>query len=450
MAMGSLFLLQLLSLLSLLASVIAAPTTGPTLPANDSFYVAPEGFESTAPGTILRSRPPPKPIAAFSALKVNLDSAHQLLFRSTDSHGKPIAAVTTILVPHNADYAKLLSYQVAEDAPNPNCAPSYAFQLEAATGGPLGLILPQAELLLIATALQRGWVVTVPDHLGTKSAFLANKLSGRIVLDNIRAALASSDQTKIASHPTITLWGYSGGSLASGFAAELHRDYAPELDISGAALGGTVPSIPPIINATNKGLFVGLIPAGIQGLANEYPEVASLIDKDIKPEKKAAFEKSKTKCISGNTIEYIGQDIYTYTSDPNIFTSGVAVPIFNENAMGHNTPDIPLLIYKSANDEVSPVNDTDSLVTTYCDAGAQIEYKRDELSEHGSMAVLGLPDALLWLDDRMNGKPADKKCSKFTKLTSLEDPKALTTLGESFVQVLLSLLNAPVGPIIIG
>lgn len=445
--MGFLFLVQLLSLLG---PVIAAPTAGPILPINDTFYVPPKGFESTAPGTILRSRNPPKPIAAFSSIKENLDAAHQLLFRSTDTFGKPIAAVSTILVPHNADYTKLLSYQVAEDAANPNCAPSYAFQLESANDGPLGLILPQAELVLITTALQRGWVVTVPDHLGTKSAFLANKLSGHIVLDNVRAALASSDLTKIASHPTVALWGYSGGSLASGFAAELQPDYAPELDISGAALGGTVPSIPPVINATNKGLFSGLLPAGIQGLANEYPDIAHLVDISIYPEKKAAFEKVKSKCLSGDILEYFGQDIYSYTSDPHIFTSDIALPVLNENAMGHSTPDIPLLIYKSGGDEVSPVNDTDSLVTTYCDAGARVEYKRDEFSEHASLAILGVPDAVIWLDDRMNGKPVDKGCSKSTELTSLLDPKSLAVLGESLVQTLLSLLEAPVGPILIG
>lgn len=444
-------ILRLVQLLALLCSlVLTAPTTGPALPVDDPWYVPPEGFESTAPGAILRSRTPPYPMAAFGVAKVNVAEAHQLLYRTTNSFGEPIATVSTILIPHNADYTKLLSYQVAQDAADPNCAPSYAFQFEAARNGPLGLILPQAELLLMATAMDKGWVVTVPDHLGPKGTFLANTLSGQAVLDNVRAALSSSDLTKISPDSTVSLWGYSGGSLASGFAAELQPIYAPELKIAGAALGGTVPKIPPAIEAINQGAFTGLIPAGVQGLANEYPSIAKLIKENIISDKKPAFSDTKNLCLAANIVEYLGQDIYTYTKDPDIFTTPEATKILDANAMGRHIPEIPLIVYKSANDEVSPVNATDELVTSYCDAGANVEYKRDFLSEHGSLAITGVPDAMIWLNDRMNGVPVEKGCSRQTDLTGLQDPKALAVLGTDIVEILLHLLSAPVGPIMIG
>ena len=444
-------ILRLVQLLALLCSlVLTAPTTGPAFPVDDPWYVPPEGFESTAPGTILRSRTPPYPMAAFGVAKVNVAEAHQLLYRTTNSFGDPIATVSTILVPHNADYTKLLSYQVAQDAADPNCAPSYAFQFEAARNGPLGLILPQAELLLMATAMDKGWVVTVPDHLGPKGTFLANTLSGQAVLDNVRAALSSSDLTKISPDSTVSLWGYSGGSLASGFAAELQPSYAPELKIAGAALGGTVPKIPPVIEAVNQGIFTGLIPAGVQGLSNEYPSIAKIIDENIIEDKKPAFSDTKNLCLPANIVEYLGQDIYTYTKNPDIFTAPEVTKILDANAMGHHIPEIPLIVYKSANDEVSPVNATDELVTSYCDAGADVEYKRDFLSEHGSLVITGVPDAMIWLNDRMNGVPVEKGCSRETDLTGLEDPKALAVLGTDIVEILLHLLSAPVGPIMIG
>ncbi|KAH8690873.1 secretory lipase-domain-containing protein [Talaromyces proteolyticus] len=408
------------------------------------------GYESEAPGTILAYRAPPGGIAAFSAATVNLDAAWQVLYRTTDSFGNASATVTTILIPHNADYTKLLSYQVAEDAADPNCAPSYAFQKSAATDGALGLILPQAELLLIETALARGWVVTVPDHLGPKSTFLANNLSGHAVLDNVRAALASSKFTKISTDPTITLWGYSGGSLASGFAAELHASYAPELKIAGAALGGTVPLILPVINQTNKGAFTGLIPAGIMGLSNEYPSIAQLLQEYLLPAKKAEFNKAASKCLTGDIIEYLGQDVYSYVSDPGIFETPAALQVLNANNMGQHAPTIPLLVYKSINDEISNVTYTDDLVSYYCNAGTSVEYKKDYLSEHGTMAVLGAPDAIMWLEDRMRGVPVDSKCTTSSTFTSLLDPNTLVLLGEVLVNSLLDLLGAPVGPIMIG
>lgn len=101
-------------------------------------------------------------------------------------------------------------------------------------------------------------------------------------------------------------------------------------------------------------------------------------------------------------------------------------------------------------DEVSPVNATDELVTSYCDAGANVEYKRDFLSEHGSLAITGVPDAMIWLNDRMNGVPVEKGCSRETDLTGLQDPKALAVLGTDLVEILLHLLSVPVGPIMIG
>lgn len=445
---------SLLLLFLLLPRVFALPARlrrdGPPLPTDDPFYVPPAGFESSPPGTILRYRTPPYPIAAFGADPVNIAAAYQILYRTTDSFGDAIATVSTILIPHNADNTKLLSYQVAEDAADPNCAPSYAFQFESATGGPLGLLMPQLELHLIETALYNGWIVTVPDFLGPKAAFLANNLAGHAVLDNIRAALASSNFTNISSDATITLWGYSGGSLASGFAAELQPSYAPELKIAGAALGGTVPQILPVIDAVNKGPFTGLIPSGIMGLANEYDEIDQLIDEKILLSKKADLEQARSMCLVGDAEKYFGQDVYSYTTDPNIFTEETATTVMSANDMGQHVPTIPLLIYKSAGDEISPVNNTDSLVAYYCAAGANVEYKRDEFSEHATMAIIGAPDALIWLSDRMRGVPVTPGCTTTTEFTSLADPGALAVLGESLVEILLSLLQAPVGPIMIG
>lgn len=436
--------------LAVLARTAPTSSNSPTLPTDDDFYTPPDGFEKTAPGTILRMRTPPKPIAIFSSLKTNLDSAHQLLFRSTNTFGDPIAAVSTILIPHNADYTKLLSYQVAEDSANPNCAPSYAFQLGASVDGPIGLFSPHYELVVLATALQRGWVVTVPDHLGLNSAFLANHLSGNIVLDNLRAALASSNETQIDPHATLALWGYSGGSLASGFAAEAQPSYAPELEISGAALGGTVPSILTVIGVTNKKLFGGLIYAGVQGLLNEYSELSNLIDTTLTEEGKKELAKTKNLCLAGEITTYLGKDVYDYVKDRNVFNSPTAKKVLDENKMGTRVPEIPLLVYKAGQDEVSPANETDAMVDSYCHGGASVEYKLDKSSEHAALTLLGVPDAITWLTDRFNGKKVEKGCSKSTKLTSLQDPAADAILGETGVQLLTEALYAPIGPVQIG
>ncbi|KAL4929000.1 secretory lipase-domain-containing protein [Aspergillus undulatus] len=425
----------------------AVRQTGPLTPAEDPFYTPPSGWESTTPGTILAHRAPPFPIAAFGLAEVNLDASHQILYRTTDSFGDPITTVTTVLVPHNADYTKVLSYQVAQDAADPACSPSFAVQQFADAGEALALIMPQLEYLFMSSALNKGYVVIIPDHLGPRSAFLANTLSGQAVLDNVRAALASTEFTNISSDATVALWGYSGGSLASGFAAELQPTYAPELNIAGAALGGTVPKILPVIESSNKGVFTGLIPAGIQGLANEYPSAQQLIREGILPEKWAEFNKTQNLCLTGNIIEYLGDDVYSYVNDPDLFESEVATELMDANAMGQRTPEIPILIYKAVNDQISPIEDTDDLYDTYCAGGADVEYVRDLLSEHALLTITGSPDAFLWLTDRLEGVEVERGCSRKTQLTGLQDPRALAALGMNIVQFLLGFLSLPVGPI---
>jgi hypothetical protein len=83
-----------------------------------------------------------------------------------------------------------------------------------------------------------GWVVTIADHEGPNSAFISGRLSGRAILDSIRATKAFNT-IKLDSGVKTVMWGYSGGASAIGWAAAIHSSYAPELNIVGAAHGGT-------------------------------------------------------------------------------------------------------------------------------------------------------------------------------------------------------------------
>lgn len=60
------------------------------------------------------------------------------------------------------------------------------------------------------------------------------------------------------------MWGYSGGSIASTFAAELQASYAPELDFAGAALGGIVPDLTEVFRKPISNVSA-LIPGGLLG-----------------------------------------------------------------------------------------------------------------------------------------------------------------------------------------
>src|SRR5580692_4552750 len=162
------------------------------------------------------------------------------MFRTTSTAGTPIVAVTTVLVPAGGRPKALLSYQIAEDASAPQCAPSYELRLS----GSRTEAVNQAELLLIDAAVGEGFAVSVPDYEGIQGDFGAAKQPGYIVLDGLRAAEHFAPLHLSGAKTRTAMWGYSGGSLASGWAAQVQHRYAPDLDVRGVAVGGFVTNVP--------------------------------------------------------------------------------------------------------------------------------------------------------------------------------------------------------------
>lgn len=83
--------------------------SAPIPPSDDSFYIPPKGFESAKPGDILNSRPVPGGLALLSLIPLQLQGSYQLLYRTSDAQGNPTATVTTVLVPKNADFKKVVN-----------------------------------------------------------------------------------------------------------------------------------------------------------------------------------------------------------------------------------------------------------------------------------------------------------------------------------------------------
>ncbi|KAH8553245.1 putative secretory lipase [Umbelopsis sp. PMI_123] len=357
---------------------------------------------------VYSNRPIPDKVGILALFPQNVANAWQILYRTTNALGNAEATVTTILEPHNPDPTKLLSYKVAEDSASQVCAPSYVLQ----TGSGVRGITTKAEILLMDAALERGWYVNVPDYEGPMSSFTCGLQFGQATLDSIRAVLAPTNITKVHASARVALWGYSDGALASGWAAELQPTYAPELKIVGAALGGTPADLNATINAVNGGLFVGLVPAGILGLSQQYPDLSKFVQSQLIPKTKKAFNKAANQCLAQDIIQFAFQDVFKYFSNPIVLNEPIAIKALNDNKMGKYVPKIPLYMYHAINDEIVPFMPAQALVKKFCAKGSNIEFVKDELSEHAILAVTGAADAILWMTDRMNGKPAKKGCSE--------------------------------------
>jgi len=97
-----------------------------TSPSADPFYSPPASLAFYAPGAVLRSRH----VGLVGLTLVGATTAYQLLYRTTDASGQPIATATTLLLPSTSapGARKLVSYQTAEDSLTTNCAPSYTMR----------------------------------------------------------------------------------------------------------------------------------------------------------------------------------------------------------------------------------------------------------------------------------------------------------------------------------
>ncbi|KAF7192920.1 Trichothecene C-3 esterase [Pseudocercospora fuligena] len=389
------------------ATAATLPATTPIAPSKDPWYTAPENFQMSPPGEVLRIRPAPS-LSNLKSTFGNISSAYNILFRTTDSHYKPSWAVTTLLLPtHTKNSSNLLSYQIPYNTPYLDASPSYAIYNSSFT---TGLITSD-----ISTALSKGWSVNIPDHEGPLAAFTAGITEGHATIDSIRAAL-----TTLPSDSKVALWGYSGGSIASQFALELSIQYAPELQniIVGAALGGIVPNITAALpNLVQGSYFAGLIPDALVGISREYPEAYTYLLSQLKPETKAKFLSVENSSVLDIFPEFANETIWEYFKSGSDFFSAPGAEVISEawNRDGvqgfHGIPTVPMYIYKAVHDEISLVGDADALVVRECQLGANILHERNMIGGHLAEETNGDQRALEWLSGVFDGTLKHEDCT---------------------------------------
>lgn len=386
-----------------------AVSSAPVAPSQDPFYTSPPNFNLAAPGALLRVRQAP---GNLTAVIQNASAAYNILYRTTNSRYQPAWAVTTLFVPlsqpnktsvasnSSAAGGALLSYQIPYDSADVDSSPSFALY----SGGE-----PD-----ISAALGRGWYVNVPDYEGPLASFTAGVQSGHATLDSVRAVLSSG--FGLSANAKYAMWGYSGGALASEWAAELQVQYAPELNFSGAALGGLTPNVTSVMLSVNGTAEAGLIPAGILGLASQYPEAYDFLVGQLKTsgsQNKTAFLSAKNETLNQAIPDFASQDIYAYFKDGiAAFQAPLVQKIINSDGlMGyHGVPQMPLFAYKAVADEVSNITDTDALVNKYCEVGASILYQRNSVGGHEAEDINGDARAFDWLSRALNGTLQQTGC----------------------------------------
>lgn len=366
-------------------------------PLGDPFYTPPPEFESLPSGTVLASRPGGAGLTLFPL------TSTELLLRSTDAKGRPVPVVATLLVPKTPwtgpGPRPLLTFNAAIDSLGHRCAPSYELKGELS-----------GKLWAAQIPLSKGYAVLVPDHQGPRQAYGAGLMAGHAVLDAIRAAVRTPEFGLRPDTPTVVT-GYSGGAIASGWAAQLAPEYAPELNLVGAAFGGVPADFGMLLDTMNgRNLASGVFLAATLGLAREYPEMLGLMNDNGW----RLAQIGKDLCMSAQefagVVAPIPVQVLTDAAAPTDLP--VIKEILSANRMGAAAPAVPVFLYHASHDPWVPLAGAENLYADWCRAGTPVDFQV-YLGEHFLVGLSAIPGATDWIDDRFAGRPVTPGCTRF-------------------------------------
>jgi hypothetical protein len=416
--------------LALLAAATSANARTP--PGQDPFYqyTGSTPLADIAPGTVLKTRTVPYHVVGFALpLKTT-----QLLYRSTGQLGQPTVNVTSVVRPVlSFGRQKLVSYQSFYDSLNPDDEPSYAI-----SGGlTLGGVIPNIEGALFVPLLTQGYSIVVSDTQGQQANFAAGAEYGMNTLDSIRATFNSSS-VGLPADTKVALIGYSGGAIATEWAAELAPAYAPDVNgrLVGASIGGVL--VHPAHNlhyVEGSLVWAGIMPMALIGVSRSFGA-------DLTPYLNEYGKTLNTRLQKASIVNVLAQYpglTWASIAKPE-YQTPEQIPLFvalaNDLIMGTGgTPTTPLLIRQGAGGEfegtpgnkpgigagdgVMIAGDVRTLARDYCARGVKVQYGQSDALSHVGAAAVWIPETLLWVNDRFAGRAAPQNCAQIPAGNSL-------------------------------
>ncbi len=366
-------------------------------PDSDPWYQPPQDLADYRPGQVVRTREVQTRLAGIPFPVYT----KQLLYRSEDVHGNPIATATSVIVPGipwAGSPRPVVSFQEAIDSTNSACNPSHTLQLGTFK-----------EATLATYWLAQGFAINVPDFDGEFNTF-STWDEGKMVLDSIRAI---KNDPALGLHDSgVALYGYSGGGSGSIRAAALRATYAPDVRLLGTAFGGAPADLvaqaryatvrqPGVTGISNFTMWLGFA-----GLAREYPDVFDA-KKLLTPAGQEIIADMSDRCVYTAALTGMWRPIDDYFQPGQSLEGSPAVMrVLRDNSLDAHIPDSPLLWFHGAWDELIPPSAVVlPIVHKYHDAGADLRFITLPLPEHVTNAVVGWLPAQTWISAVLRGLP---------------------------------------------
>ncbi|HVW45043.1 MAG TPA: lipase family protein [Amycolatopsis sp.] len=338
-------------------------------------------------------------------------SVQWIMYRSTDTHGDPVAVTGTVLTPTapwtGPGQRPIISYAAGTQGLGDQCAPSKALAAGNEYEGPF-----------ISGLLARGYGVVMTDYegLGTPGVhtYVNRKAEAYAVLDAIRAAQRLPEANLPGDGP-VAIAGYSQGGGASAAAAELQATYAPELKLKGAYAGAPPADLAPVAANLDGHYAVGFLMFAVASMNYAYPDldIAGVLNEKGKALQteveqectadailKHAFTRTADLTVDGRPITaYLGEQPYA--------------SVVAEQRIGTIAPKAPVLVVHSALDDIVPFDQGRQMARDWCAKGATVQFDSLAVPTHVGGAVAAYPLAFQWLDSRLHGATAPDNCGAF-------------------------------------
>jgi len=415
------------------ADAPVARAAGPGTSARaDAFrrYDGEKPLRKVEPGTVLKTRE-----ITYSLQGIPLPiNVVQILYRTEDALERPTVNVTSVLQPPLlAKPRRLIAYGSFYDSLNPQDGPSFAIN----GGRSLGGAAVHAETALVAAFLLDGMSVVMADTQGRTADFAAGPEYGRTSLDSIRAVL-SSRRTGVAPKAKVGLFGYSGGAIATNWAAALAPSYAPDVNrrLVGAAEGGVL--VAPARNLRyiqGSQVWAGVLAMALVGASRGFElnlkRYLNRYGKRVFGEMEKASIVEVLGSYPGLTWKRIARKKFP---DPEQIPAYVRT--VNQLNLGRAaTPTIPMFIGQGARGEIEGTGgttrgigpgdgvmiagDVRSLARRYCRQGTKVRYQQYDATSHFTTVPLWIVDAYAWLGRRLAGQKPAANCRSIEPGTSL-------------------------------
>ncbi len=422
--------------MSLLVAAAAVMTTAvaPAAPAStvgvvtvaDPFYsyTGSTPLSSIPLGTVLNTRNVTYHVEGISTPV----TAQQLLYRTNNAQNQAVVNVTSIIKsPVSNGHA--ISYQSAYDSLSPYDEPSQVIAGDQTLGG----LVYSGESIPLAVLLLAGYNIIVPDTEGQTADFAAGPEYGMTTLDSIRAALNTSS-TGLNPSSKVALIGYSGGGIATDWAAQLAPTYAPDVNaqLVGAAEGGVLVDPAHNINYVNGSIvWGGVAPLALAGMARAF-------NFDLTPYLTSAGVTMLSQNQNASIVEFLPTHIglvWQPLVKPQYANDLDSIPAYVKYANQVNaglagSPTIPMYIAQGSagfldgtfsnlpGDGVMLAGDMRTLARQFCASGTAVQYN-EYPAEHAITAGLWVVGMLPWVYERFAGTPAPSNCQSIPSGTSL-------------------------------